>query len=419
MCDTNKKIIFKVSIMDNGINKKLLMSLLFSMTLLCVSGTDIYIASLPQMVHDFNTTSTMINLTIMTCSVGMSISVLIAGILSNRFGRKVILVYGVLIFSISAFLIVWVSSIWMILFLRALQGMGIGSIMIVQRLVLRDTMTESEQVHAGGILVLGSILSPAIAPVIGALLASLWSWRLCFLVSSILGLIITILSLMLIKETNTTPIKKLPRLGAYLKDYIVLLRDPVCLNLTIIMCLTFAVHFAFLGVSSYLYILVLGLSPLAYSYIFIFLSISYFLGNSYMMYLNKHGFTTSQIMKRGVLGGVGGVIVLFISLLVHSTLFILISLTIGVMITRIASALIINPTHIKIINHYKERGALALGIAVCMQSGVAGTVAAVVGKFSQSQLLYGFVVMSGSFLIIALLSFIALQRFENREIRVK
>jgi len=395
-------------------NKRVLIWLLLSMTFLGVSGTDIYIPSLPQMVRDFHTTPTIMNSTILFFTVGMAISVLYSGVLSNRFGRKVVLIAGVLVFSLAGLLIVFAETIWLVLWLRVIQGIGCGGIIVVQRLILRDTMNEREQIHAGGMLALGATISPAIAPIIGAFLAKLWSWHLCFLFSAVLGAVITLISLVIIKETNTTPIKKLPNLVSYLHDYMVLLRDPICLNLVIILTMTFAAYFAFIGISSYLYITNLGLSPIVYSYIFALLAGSYFAGNSYMMYLNKSGIASSQIIKQGVLCGVVGGLISFLSLIGHHHWLILISLTVGVVITRIAAALVINPIQIKITNHFKERGALALGIAICLQFGLAGVAAAVVGLFTEPRLLYGFVCLSNAFLILAALSFFILARQESR-----
>ena len=396
------------------LNKQVIVILLLCMTLLGVSGTDIYISSLPQMARDFDAAPPVINATILFFNLGMAISVLFTGILSNRFGRKIVIISGILQFSIASLLIVWAPTIWLILGLRAAQGAGCGGIIIVQRLILRDIMTESEQVHAGGILVLGSIISPALAPVIGAFIAKFWSWHACFLFSAVFGFILAGVSWVIIQETNSTPIKRLPRLGAYLRDYILLIRDPMCFNLVSIMCLTFAAYFAFLGISSYLYIITLGLSPVTYSYIFILLAASYFAGNSYMMYLNKHGYSSSRIIKRGVNGGILGAAILGISLIGHNHWLILICLTLGVMVIRIASALIINPTQIKIVNHFKERGALALGIAISLQFGIAGAAATVVGLFTQPQLLYGFVCLTAACLVLAAASFFILaQKSEN------
>ena len=394
-------------------NKNILMALLLCMTLLGVSGTDIYISSMPQMMRDFNTSTSMINSTILLFNLGMAFSVLFTGILSNRFGRRKILIGGIAVFSGASLFIVVAPTIWLVLGLRFIQGMGCGGIIIVQRLILRDTMTESEQVHAGGILVLGSIISPALAPVIGAFLAKIWSWHMCFLFSAILGSILVVLSLVFIKETNSTPIHKLPHLRTYLSDYAELLGDAACLNLISILCLTFAAYFAFLGISSYLYIMVLHLSPIMYSYIFILLAGGYFIGNSYMMFLNKKGISPSNIIKRGVFGGVIGLAVLMVSLTTKLNWLIIVFLTSGVMVMRISSALIINPAQIKIVNHFKEKGALALGLAICLQFGVAGGAAALVGFFSQSELLYGFIFLSGACILFAAVSFLVFQRNEN------
>lgn len=386
-------------------NTRGLVCLLLCLTLLGVSGTDIYVSSLPQMLAYFNTTPVMINSTLLYYTSGMAISVLFSGVLSNRFGRKNILVLGSLVFSIAALLIALVPNVWLMLMLRALQGIGCGCIIIVQRLILRDVMTESEQIHAGSMLTLGTIISPAVAPVIGAFLTQLFNWQACFLFSAIFGVILTLVCAIALKETNSTKIDKLPRFTAYLKDYILLLGDPYCVYLIALMCLTFATYLAFLGVSSYLYITVFGLSPLNYSYIFIILALSSFVGNRYMVYLNSCRVTANNIIKQGIKCSVIAAVVLTLSLLVTDGLYVLISLTAGVMFMRVSSALILNPLQTKIVNHFKERGALALGIAICCQFGSGGFVATIVGKFPAAYLLTGFVILADACLLLAALSF--------------
>ena len=74
-------------------------------TLLAVSFTDIYISSLPQMTIDFNTSPNLINLTISIYTLTMAVTVLFAGILSNRFGRRKIILLGIISFTIASFLI--------------------------------------------------------------------------------------------------------------------------------------------------------------------------------------------------------------------------------------------------------------------------------------------------------------------------
>ena len=123
------------------------------------------------------------------------------------------------------------SSIHLVILFRIIQAIGCGFIAIVPRLVLKDTMTAKEQVHATGILTMGIVLSPAIAPSIGALLAKYWGWRSCFDLSGIGGIIMLIIGYFIIQETNTTPIKQLKSVVSYGTEYFNLFkRSSLCLH---------------------------------------------------------------------------------------------------------------------------------------------------------------------------------------------
>ena len=104
--------------LKHGMNLKYYIILALALTLLGVSSTDIYISSLPEIVAFFKTTPFLVNLTLSIYTLGMAISVLFTGILSNRFGRKKILLSGILVFIISSFAIVVSKSIWWVILFR-------------------------------------------------------------------------------------------------------------------------------------------------------------------------------------------------------------------------------------------------------------------------------------------------------------
>jgi DHA1 family bicyclomycin/chloramphenicol resistance-like MFS transporter len=128
-------------------NKKrqiiLLMTILF---FLGVSATDIYVPSLPQMVKDFHTVPSNVNLTISSFSMSIAFFVLFTGEISNRYGRRRVLIAGVTIFGIAAFLMSIINNLWLMILLRSIQAIGAAVILIVPRLILKDSMNEQEQI---------------------------------------------------------------------------------------------------------------------------------------------------------------------------------------------------------------------------------------------------------------------------------
>lgn len=367
--------------LKHGMNLKYYIILALALTLLGVSSTDIYISSLPEIVVFFKTTPFLVNLTLSIYTLSMAISVLFTGILSNRFGRKSILLTGIVVFIISSFAIVVSSSIWWMILFRIGQAYGCACLLMVCRLIIKDTMTPQEQVHASGVLVMGVVISPAVAPSIGAFLAHFGGWQSGFLLSGIFASLLFVCALLILKETNSTPIKRLNPLTSYIKEYFVLLLDLKCLLFVFIIALTFAAYFVFIGISSYLFIDKAGLSPLTYSYLFVVIACGYFIGNSSMMWLNKRNLTPIRLILFGVAGSLLGLLVLGLSLFLSYGIFFTAVVTLGVLVMRSSSALIMVPAQVELMQHFHERGAHVLGLATCMQFILASIAITLAGIF--------------------------------------
>lgn len=381
-------------------NKKAIVWILLCITFLGVSGTDIYVPALPEIVKNFHTTRAIANSTIMFYTIGMAVSVLFTGVLSNYLGRKKVLDGSLICFAITALLIVFAPTIQVMILFRFIQGAACGGIIVVQRLILKDIMNEQEQVYASGMLATGAIISPAIAPSIGALIMKTWSWHECFLFTAILGVVLAILSHIFIAETNIRKINKFPRIKSLLNNYVEILQHRMCWSLILILSCSYASYFAFIGASSYLYINLLKFSPIAYSYIFMFLACGYFAGNIFMMHLNKSGLNSVDIIKKGVLLNLIGCLILSSTMFVHIPIMLAIIITISVICMRFAAAFLINPVQIKITNYFKESGALALGAAICVEFALSGVAAMVVGLFHLKDLLAGLIIMSLVFAVL-------------------
>lgn len=380
------------------INLKHFILLALALTLLGVSSTDIYISSLPEMVVFFQTTPNLVNLTLSVYTLSMGVAVLFTGVLSNRFGRRNILLIGIMIFILSSFAIAASSSIYWVILFRIGQAYGCASLLMVCRLIIKDTMTPQEQIHASGVLVMGVVISPALAPSIGAVLAQFGGWQSGFLLSGIFASILLLGAMMIVKETNTTPIAKLRSLKAYIKEYVNLLLETKCLLFTLIIALTFAAYFVFIGISSYLFINKAGMSPLVYSYLFVIIAGGYFVGNSSMMWLNKRDIKPLKLILLGVFVSLLGLVILGVSLVFAYGFWFTAILTLGVLIMRLASALIIVPAQVELMQHFHEQGAQTLGLATCAQFAFASLAITLVGLF-HDQPGYGLIIVTAIFFI--------------------
>ena len=271
-------------------NKKYLVFHLSMIFFLVVSSTDIYISSLPLITRNFGVSPNISNLTLNAFALGLATFSLFAGILSDRFGRRNMILAGMLIYIFACIMIFTSTSIWEFILFRLVQSFGAASIVIVSRLIIKDSMSVKDQISANGIILLGLTVSPAISPIAGSFLAHYFGWRACFLTSAILGLIMIIDSFRFLKDVKTQRLDHLPRPLAYLKSYSYLFYSPILIPTLITQSAAFASYFSFIGISSFIYINELGMTPIAYSWIFITIAAAFFAGNLYMRILNQAGF---------------------------------------------------------------------------------------------------------------------------------
>lgn len=329
-----------------------------------VSATDIYVPSLPEMVHDFHSKPSNINLTLSIFSIGIAIAVLFTGELSNRFGRRKILLSGVAIFCFTSLLMAITENLALMIMYRAFQAVGAATILVVPRLILQDCMSEEEQIRANGMLSISLIISPAVAPVLGAHLAYWFGWRSCFLFTFFIAAVLFGWGYKILPETHDSPIKQFKPLKFYINNYIKLIRNRIFLTLALIYGCAIGAYFTFIGISSYLYIKSWHISPIRYSFIFLCLSIAYLLGNQTMQSLNKRKVKSITIIGLGVYSTLVGIVIILVSALFINSYptAAVILVSVGVLFMRAANALINPPAQIKVMNYFPEHSAQALGL---------------------------------------------------------
>ena len=350
----------------NKLNKPLILTLLSLLLIFGVSAIDIYVASLPQMVVEFDTLPTTINLTISAYTLGIAISALFIGEFSNRFGRRRVLLSSACCFTISSWLIAFSPSIYLIICLRLFQAIGCASFIIIPRLIIRDTMDEKEQINATGILLLGMIIAPAISPVFGAYISKYFGWRYCFGTLGIISLMMTYLIYKILPETHQSPLKRLATAKYYLTIYKQLISNSSFLALTTIYATTVGAYFGFIGISSYLYIDSWHLMPTQYAYVYVFMAIAYFVGNFIMRRLNRNGFSPARIIGAGVYSAFIGMVLIAMASLYLENYLLILMVTIGVIFLRTSNAIIIAPTQIRVMNNFAPHSAQALGLNMCL-----------------------------------------------------
>ena len=212
-------------------NMGAVLPVLVSASSVSIMSTDMYTPSLPHLPDYFGTTPEVVNLTIILNIFVFGISLLIYGPLSDRFGRRPILLAGMAGFVISSVLCGAAQSIEQLIGARILQGMSAAVEMVLALAVIRDLYDEAGQVRAFAIYGMALAIAPGLAPIAGGYIHVFLGWRAVFFIIALLGFCVTLLIWGLLPET-VKPEQQVSNFNHVLWDYLRLLSNRRFLSYT-------------------------------------------------------------------------------------------------------------------------------------------------------------------------------------------
>ncbi|MDR1028714.1 MAG: MFS transporter [Clostridiales Family XIII bacterium] len=228
-------------------------------------STDMYLPALPAIAKGFDTSAALVNVTLIVFFITFAVVSLVWGPLSDRFGRKIILIIGLLIYPAGSICCALsVNAPWLI-FARIVQAIGGGVTLTTSTAITRDVYVGRKQETVLALVQSIATIGPIVAPVIGAMLLALTSWRGIFWLQAAMGVAILIWSFVFHEtigaRNDISILKTFVRLGVIMKNpkFSVLL--PV-FTLVLVGCM------AFVSSSTYIFQEFFGLSGRVYSYFF-------------------------------------------------------------------------------------------------------------------------------------------------------
>ena len=336
---------------------------MLSMIVVGVSSTDIYVPAMPQMVTNLHTSSAMVGLTITTYLIGMAFGVLFWGVISDNYGRKSVLTFTLTAYLLSCLLIAFSINIWMILVLRFFQGIIVASFPVVCRLLLNDFLTGTKLFHAINLVNLNLVLSPALAPLVGAWICERFDWRACFLFNTICSLILLIFHIRFIKEAKKDLSKKLPSFNVWFSDYFKVLKHFQYSVNNIMIMANYAIYYAFITVSSFIYITQFNFSPTVYAIILLAASATYYIGSLFAKYIKTHKKHIKYLesMLWADLITLAGACLLILSWITNIQILQIILISVSFGFTRFGFGLMYTSGQVRAIDFFPEQKGYALG----------------------------------------------------------
>lgn len=228
---------------------------------------DMYLPSLPLIAEDLGAAQADIQLTISSFLVGLFIGMLFYGPLSDKLGRRPLLLGGITLYllaSIACFLAV--SAEWLVA-ARFLQALGAAAASVLARAIVRDLFPLNEAARVLSLMHLVTMIATLIAPLVGGYLILVTGWRALFVVLFIFAALVLLLSAWKIPETHHGSSRGSSFLAVY-KAYGAILLQPVAVGYILCMSLTFAGMFAYITASPFIYIEYFGVAPQTYAWLF-------------------------------------------------------------------------------------------------------------------------------------------------------
>ena len=230
-------------------------------------ATDLYMPSLPEMTAYYQTTSSVTSYTMTIFFIFMAIGILILGPMSDKYGRKPILLGSILVALTFSIICAISPSIWLLIAARAIQAFGAGGMVAIATALIRDSFEGKEMSNVLSITQAIVLLAPMIAPIMGAVILAYFSWKMTFVALAIL-FFITLIGVFLLEET--LPQEKRVS-GSTLKSILGLttvIKDMKFTGLLCVVALLLAPFMAYLTLASYIYIDGFNLSESAFSLYF-------------------------------------------------------------------------------------------------------------------------------------------------------
>ncbi|MEQ8815536.1 MAG: multidrug effflux MFS transporter [Thalassobaculum sp.] len=241
-------------------------------------STDMYLPSLPALVTDFGSDVPTVQLTLSAFLVAFAVAMLAYGPLSDRFGRRPVLIGAITVYLLASVACALAPSIEWLIAARVLQAVGCCAGPVLGRAVVRDVYGRDRAATVLSYMGTAMALAPAIGPIAGGWLQVAYGWQATFWVLTAFSGLALVGVLLMLDETNAHRNPHATSLRGLLHSYRALLSHRGYLGYVATISACYSVIFSFISGSSFVLIEVVGLSADLYGMCFATMVIGYMSG---------------------------------------------------------------------------------------------------------------------------------------------
>jgi DHA1 family bicyclomycin/chloramphenicol resistance-like MFS transporter len=282
--------------------------LLGAMSAMPPFATDLALPALVKIAHSLHTTAGMSGLTISLFMAGFAATPLIYGPVSDRYGRKPVLVAGLSLFTVASLLCAVAPSIGTLLAARLLEGAGAGAGITIAFAIVRDLFTGAAARTRLSMVTVVVNVAPVIAPTLGAVILAFTGWRAIYGALAVIGLLVVLASLFGYEESRDP--KTMPPSGRVLAGYRRLFENRSCVGHFLILGFGFGSAFAYISGSSLVLISLYHVTPAEYGLLFACTALGIVLGAALNGWLSARGAHHLPMLPIGLVCMIGVTILL-------------------------------------------------------------------------------------------------------------
>lgn len=362
-------------------NKWLFLLTLTLMSMAGLVGSDVYLPTLPAIGVALQRDPHAMQITLSIYLFGLAVGQLFLGFLTDRYGRKKIVIIGMLVYLIASLSCAFSINYYQLVFSRLIQSLGACSGLVIGRAIVGDLYSPKEASRVFSTIFPFVGMSPAISPVIGGFLGHYFGWQMNFYFVALFAFTIIALVHYTLPETMSPKKIQLLKFMLVFHTYIAILFNKKFLLYALAPCTAYIAYFAYIAQSPFIFY-AHGFGEQQIGFFYVTLSLSYVAGNLVGKKMLKF-IEIDSIIKWGyIIFNTGSFSLLSSGFFTNSLLIMIISIS----ILTFGNGFLISFGTARVVSSFSTSGGYASGLLGFFQLGLAGLSSSLIGILSQNSI---------------------------------
>ncbi len=383
--------------MRKSINHLYLIILISILSSVAPMGVDTYLPSIPEIAKYFDVNIHKVELSLSIFLIGFAIGQIFGGPISDRYGRRVGSIVGLLGYALFSFLIIFSSSIYELWIYRFLEAFFGGITVVNATAAVRDRFSGQEAAKVFSLIGMVRSLAPLLAPVFGAAIIHFFPWEGIFVFLTIYALIVAFFIYKDLPESFTYTKQNI------IESYKLVLTHKKAMKAMLVLAISFGAFFIIIAKTSYIYIEYFGIKT---DYFPLFFGINFIILIA-MINVNVKLLKTYKAKNIAKYATLIQFCVGIIFLLIHKDMNLILTVIIIASYMSMMAFIFGNCMSLAI-EHFSKNAGVASGVIGVLQFGLGALISSVALNFDNN----GFFVIAFSITFLSIISFLIIRSYK-------